>query len=117
MANKLEPIGINIGFIVRTKDTPELPNAKRGDFSATNVQETKEQLDTGLIWVQCMFCEGFVLVACHIEPQSRKREKCQCGAKRIFRWGRISKEERESGFTERTPVDGWRKDGKEWVIC
>lgn len=110
-------IGISIGLICTTADTPQLPDAKRGDFSPTNVRETTEQLHDYLIWSQCTFCGGFVLIHSQPDLKSRYREKCQCGAKRVFRWGRMTVEERRSGFSERPPQDGWGKNGEEWLIC
>ncbi len=86
---------LSIGIECVDQNTKELPNAKRGDFSATLVSETQAQLDAHLIWWQCSFCGGYVL----IDSLRQTHEKCKCGAKRISRnWH-----------------DGWTKDGITWV--
>jgi hypothetical protein len=74
----MREIDIGVSFIYMDGNTPQLPNAKRGDFSKEIVRETKDQLDNDLIWWQCGFCNGFVL----IDSRRYTREKCQCGAVR-----------------------------------
>lgn len=85
---------IQFGFSVNTVDTPIIPLAKRGDVSDNHVNETREQLDNGLVWWKCSFCGRYVL----IDSDRPTREKCSCGAVRCNHKGQ----------------SGWRKDGVEW---
>jgi len=100
-------IAIGIQFYVTDSNTPEKPEAVRGDYSEIYVTETSEQLAQNLIWSECSFCHGFILILDAPELGDRKREKCPCGAKRVFRWGRNEYQE---------PEDGWSKNGEEWLL-
>ena len=100
-------IGISWHFEVTDMNTPENPEAKRGDFSPTHLAETGDQLKGGLVWDSCPFCGGYVLILAL--PPDRSREKCKCGAKRISRY--IWRNGEAVNYE-----DGWRKNGEEWVM-
>jgi len=82
---------------LNTWNTPTIPDAVRGSVVDPPVTETREQLDSGLIWWCCSFCGRMVMINCSI----RGRERCSCGAVRCHYCGQ----------------EGWRKDGKTWWIC
>jgi hypothetical protein len=88
------PIQIHIGIDCVTADTPSLPDAKRGAVAKPPITETAEQLEAGLVWWPCSFCDARVLIS----AGRRTREKCECGAVRVHSHG----------------AEGWRKDGGEW---
>lgn len=92
--------------------TITVPDAKRGDFSPTLAKETLEQLNKDLVWDECPFCGGYVLVLTQCPIGSHYRERCQCGAKRVFRWGRLRDYDR---YENKEPEEGWSKDGEGWV--
>lgn len=88
---------VGIGFDIVTTLTPTLPDAKRGATAQAPIQETSEQLEAGLVWWPCSFCNLRVLV----DSRKRGRERCACGAVRCH-----------SGRSE-----GWRKGKQEWWFC
>lgn len=90
-------IGLGISIDLYNSDTPELPDAKRGDCVDYTVMETRAQLDNGFLWWTCGFCGRKVF----IDTKRNYREKCDCGAVRVNRQNEI----------------GWRKNGEEsWFI-
>lgn len=93
----MKTLELSIGFEHIDGNTPQNPDAKRGDSSRTVLRETKNQLDQNLIWWPCGFCGGYVLIA----SNRQTREKCQCGAQRI------------NHFAE----SGWKKgDEQSWFL-
>jgi hypothetical protein len=92
-------VNLMLGFEVVTFKTPTLPDTKCGATSPTQVTETSAQLKDGLVWDKCSFCGSYVL----IDAYKQRHEKCTCGATKITRKGGM--------------ICGWRKDGKEWIMC
>ncbi len=89
-----EAIRMQLGFIYTDANTSSVPDAKRASFSPVNVVETDAQHEAGLMWDQCFFCHGFVL----IDVYRHTHERCNCGARRVSAW-----------------PGGWTKDGETWM--
>lgn len=94
-------VAIQIGCV--DGSTPTIPSAKRGRATSKDVTETAAQLDAGLIWDWCPFCDRHVLV----DAFRRTRERCTCGAVRTHATVR--------GYDgDRHYNQGWRRGKKTW---
>ena len=79
---------------MQARTFPMMPYAVRGTISEQPVKETSEQLEAGLVWWPCGFCNLRVLIS----ADRHTHERCSCGAVRLSHYDSV----------------GWRLGDVEW---